>query len=198
MDYPMLSRARAEDGFLMIEVMVAMLVLTIALLALMAGYDSAFVSLHNASEKAVASKLANQQLELYTALPFASIGLDQTTTDAVGNPANGAYDSLYATSDLLSGDFVTDPDTGDVTQNPSGTVNDVEISGCGSAANCLPIQVVTGSDNRQYRIETFIRDEANSPSIRWTERVVTVIVRDQKTMTELVEMSTAFDRGPSS
>jgi Tfp pilus assembly protein PilV len=196
----MLSRARAEDGFMMIELMAAMVVITIALLALMAGYDSAFVSLHNASQKAVASKLANQQLELYTALPFASIGLDSTTTDAVGDPANGAYDSLYATNALLTGDLVTDPDTGDVTQEPSGTVNDVEIDSCGSSANCLPIQTVTGPDGRHYRIETYVRDEANSPSIRWTERVVTVIVRDanQTSLPELVEMSTAFDRGPSS
>jgi Tfp pilus assembly protein PilV len=185
---------------MMIELMAAMVVITIALLALMAGYDSAFVSLHNASQKAVASKLANQQLELYTALPFASIGLDSTTTDAVGDPANGAYDSLYATNALLTGDLVTDPDTGDVTQEPSGTVNDVEIDSCGSSANCLPIQTVTGPDGRHYRIETYVRDEANSPSIRWTERVVTVIVRDanQTSLPELVEMSTAFDRGPSS
>jgi type II secretory pathway pseudopilin PulG len=196
----MLSRARAEGGFLMIELSVAMVILSIALLALMAGYDSAFVSLHNASQKATASKLGNQQLELYTALPYNSIGLDTTTTDAVGNPTDPAYDSLYATSDLLTGDLVTDPDTGVVTQEPSGTVNDVEIDGCGSSANCLPIQNVTGSDGRRYRVETFIRDEANSPSIRWTERVVTVIVRDasKTSLPELVEISTAFDRGPSS
>jgi Tfp pilus assembly protein PilV len=183
---------------MMIELMAAMVVITIALLALMAGYDSAFVSLHNASEKAIASKLANQQLELYDALPYASIGLDATTTDNVGDPANPAYDSLYATNDLLAGDWVTDPNTGDTTQEPSGTVNDVEISGCGSAANCLPIQSVTGPDGRHYRIETYIRDEANSPSIRWTERDVTVIVRDtgSASLPELVVVSTAFDRGP--
>jgi type II secretory pathway pseudopilin PulG len=196
----MLSRARAEGGFLMIELVVTMVILSIALMALMAGYDSSFISLHNASNESTASKLANQQLELYSALPFDSIGLDQATTDAVGDPADPAYDSLYATNDLLAGDFITDPITGDLTQEPSGTVNDVEITGCGSTPNCLPVQTVTAANGHQYRIETFVRDAANSPGIRWTERDVTVVVRDaqKSTLPELVQTATAFDRGPGS
>jgi Tfp pilus assembly protein PilV len=193
------TRAREEDGFLMIELVTAMVVLAIALLALMAGYDSAFVSLHKAASKATAAKLANSQLELYSAVPFDSIGLDQATTDAVGDSSNGAYDSLYTTNDLLAGDWVTDPVTGVQTQEPSGTVNDVEISGCGSTPDCLPVQTVTGPDGHSYRIETYIRDRANSPGIRWTERVVTVVVQDAGTAgdPEIVRMTTAFDRGPT-
>jgi len=194
-----MRRVGEERGFLMIEVVVAMVVLSIALMALMAGYDSAFVSLHNSDRKAVAGKLADTQLELYNALPFSSIGLDQATTDAVGDSSNPSYDASYATNGLLAGDWVTDPVTGDVTQEPSGTVNDVEIASCGTAPNCLPIQVVPGSDGHHYRIETYIRDEPNSTGIRWTERDVTVVVRDADSagMPELVRMSTAFDRGPS-
>lgn len=190
---------RDESGFMVIELSVSIVILTIALLAIMAGYDSAFVSLHKANRESTATKLANQQLELYSALTFDSIGLDHSTTSAVGNSAGPDYDALYTTNDLLAGDFVTDPVTGVVTQLPSGTVNDVVIMGCGSAPNCLPIQTVTASDGHRYRIETFIRDRPNSPGITWTERDVTVLVRDAQAAgePELVRLSTAFDRGPS-
>jgi prepilin-type N-terminal cleavage/methylation domain-containing protein len=195
------TRLAAEDGFGLIELMAALVVLTIALLALAAGYDEAFLSLHEASQKTVAAELADRQMELYRALPYTSIGLDATTTAAVGTVGDPAYDALYADDALLAGDFVTDQETGVTSQLPSGTVNDVTISGCGSAANCLPIQTVTGTDNRSYRIETFVRDRtdpANNTGIRWTERVVTVIVQDAGTAgdPELLRLTSAFDRGP--
>ena len=116
----------------MIELMAAMVVLSIALLALLAGYGSAVVSLRSSAEKTTASALADAQMERYRALPYTSIGLDETTTDAVGNSSNGAYDSLYVTNPILAGDIVIDPVTGNQSQLPSGTVNDVTISGCGA------------------------------------------------------------------
>lgn len=192
----------AEDGFGLIELMAALVVLTIALLALAAGYDQAFLSLHRASQKTVAAELADKQLELYRALPYASIGLDATTTTNVGTVGNAAYDSRYTNDPILAGDYVTDQQTGITSQLPSGTVNDVAVSGCGSTPNCLPIQSVTGTDKRSYRIETFVRDRtdpANNTGIRWTERVVTVVVQDAGTAgdPEILRITSAFDRGPT-
>jgi hypothetical protein len=178
-----------------------MAILSIALMALMAGYDSAFISLHKSNQKATAATLANQQLELYRALPYTSIGLDKTTTDNVGDSNNAAYDATYATDPLLDGDTVPDPsDPSQTIQEPSGTVNDVEIAGCGATANCLPIQIVTGPDNKSYRIETFIRDRPNNTAITWPERVITVIIQDASTtnLVELDRVETAFDQGPPS
>jgi len=168
---------------MLIELTVSMVILTIALLAVMASYDTAFVSLHRAGSQAVATKLANQQLEIYAALPFSQIGLDSTTTTNVGTTGNGAYDALYATNALLGG---------------AGTTSEVLIAGCGASASCLPIQTVTGSDHHRYRIETFVVDRANSTGISWTERDVTVVVRDAQRsgLPELVRLSTAYDRGP--
>src|SRR4051794_14597438 len=78
----MLTRARQEDGFGMIELVIAIVLLSVALLALMAGYDSAFMSLKSASHEETASSLANAQLELYSALSYNSIGLDKTTVES--------------------------------------------------------------------------------------------------------------------
>lgn len=194
----MLDRARAESGFLLLEVVAAIAIISIALLALMAGYDSAFLSLHRSNQQSVASTLANQQLELYRSLPYASIGLDAARTTAVGSVSDPLYDSLYATNSILDGAWSTDPITGEPVQAPGGTVNEVTIAACGTTApNCLPIQTVTGPDGRSYRIETFVRDDVNSSSnIRWTTRDVTVTVRDPSTTGDpkILSMQTGFDR----
>lgn len=195
----MLPRAQEQDGFLMIEVVAAIMIISIALLALMAGYDSAFFSLHKSSQKAVAATLANQQLELYSALPYASIGLNSSLVNAVGDSTKSTYDSLYATNTILDG-TKTDPVTGQQVAN-NGTQNDVTASVCASDttdANCIPIQTVTGTDGRSYRIETFVVDTSNTESdesnIRWTTRDVSVIVRDPTNDDQIVSEQTAFDR----
>jgi type II secretory pathway pseudopilin PulG len=196
----MIARARAEDGFLMIEVVAAIVILTIALLAVMAGYDAAFISLHRANQKAVAAKLANQQLELFGALSYDAIGLDPTLTANVGDPNNAAYDSLYATNSLLDGAMYTDAN-GNPAQYPSGTVNDVTTTGpCGATPNCLPVQTVTGPDGKTYRIETFIRDDDHTSNHRWTTRDVTVVIRDPSVAgdPEIVSAQAGFDQQPAS
>lgn len=181
-------RAKAEDGFGLIELIAAMAVLSIALLALLAGYGSAVVGIRQSSEKTVASSIADAQLELYRALPFASIGLDSTALSTAETS-----DTVYA-SDRTA---LTDP----LALVPPV---DVTITNCTStvpAAACAPVQSVTGPDGRSYRLETFIRDsqDENSSSSTWTERVVTVIVRDPNTSGSPIvfQASSAFDRGPS-
>jgi hypothetical protein len=183
----------------MIEVTVAIVILTVALLALMAGYDSAFISMHKSTQQETAATLANQQLELYRALPYDAIGLDETVTDSVGDSNNPAYDETYTDNSLLDGDVVPDPSNPDQTITlPSGVVNENLIEGCGGAANCLPIQTVTGSDNKQYRIETYVRDRLNATGISRYERVVTVVVQNAEldSLPTILTAETAFDSGP--
>ena len=59
----MIERLRSEEGFGIVELIVATVVLTVALLALMASYDEAFVS--RASQSADIRK-ENVELELRT------------------------------------------------------------------------------------------------------------------------------------
>jgi prepilin-type N-terminal cleavage/methylation domain-containing protein len=179
----MLLRARQQDGFGMIELLAAMFILTIALLALMAGYSSAFLSLHSASNKSTAATLADNQLELYSSLPYDSIGLDQTTLQTTK-----AGDSLYVADEADLNSTLADP----------SDASDSTIAGCGSTPQCLPVQTVTGTDGRSYRLETFVRDVKASST--WTERVVTVIAHDPNESgdPELVRLTAGFDPGPAS
>jgi len=167
-------RPRDEDGFGLVELLTAMVIVSVAVLALMAAYDQAFFSLHSSAKTSSAALLANNQLELYGALPYASIGLDASSLASAE-----ASDPYYASDESsLSG----------------ATGTDVTISGCGGSPQCLPVQTVTGSDGKTYRLETFVRDVTVS-SI--TERVVTVLARAASVSgsPQVVTMSTAFDQG---
>ncbi len=172
----MLTRLSHERGQGLIELIVAMVVIAVAVLALMASYDQAFVSLHKSARTNAAATLAETQLELYGALPYASIGLSSSLVTTAK-----ASDAFYSTDEAAL--------------TPSGTT-EVQPGSCTTTVTqCMPVQPsVTGSDNKQYRVETFIRDLASGST---TERVVTVIVRDPNTSgTPKVYTATAgFDQG---
>lgn len=185
----------------LVELLAAMVVLTIAILALLAGYGSAFVSLRLASQKTTATELANSQMELYRSLPYGSIGLDADTVNDIGDDSGSDYNALYSEDSALDGAV----DTSGV-QAPSGTVNDVAIQDCSTVAPeqaCEPIQTVTGNDHHRYDVYSYVVDlqaESTTTGVSWTERVVTVVIRDpEKTGDpELLRISSAFDRLPAS
>src|SRR5438067_13012820 len=89
----------SEGGMGLVELVVAMFVLTVALLALSAGYDAAAISVHNADKKTVAAKLAASQIELYQSLKVSLIGLDTTTLSGVQTSGSGTYDSVYVSDE---------------------------------------------------------------------------------------------------
>ena len=185
----MLTRLQDERGQGLIELIVAMVVITVAVLALMAAYDEGFVSLHKSARTNAAVTLAETQLELYGALPYASIGLSSSLLTTAK-----ASDAFYSTDEAAL--------------SPTGT--DVTNAGCDTtSAQCLPVQAsIKGSDGRNYRIETFVRDVTQSLTCQGvvgscgstTERDVTVIVRDPSASgtPTVYTVTAAFDSGPRS
>ena len=172
----MRKRACNENGFLMIELVAAMLILTVALLALIGAYSLGYFAIGASAKTSSAGLLANNQLELYATVPYASIGLDATTL-----ASTKSSDATYST---------------DLAALPvSGT--DVSISGCGSSARCAPVQTLTGPDNKSYKVETFIRLLANPSITSRYEKVVTVVVRAASVSgsPKVVTMQSAFDVG---
>lgn len=181
----MRARLRDETGMGLVELTIAMFMLTIALLALAAGYDSAAISVHNADKKTVAAKIAAGQIELYQSLKVSLVGLDATNLANTTTGGRGNYDPTYVSDEAAL--------------SPSGTDHTITCTDP-TAAQCLPVQTVTGPENHPYKLETFVRDVTNANAAgTWNERYVTVIVRDgQATGTPLLFSETsAFDPGPS-
>jgi prepilin-type N-terminal cleavage/methylation domain-containing protein len=64
---------RAEEGMTLIELLIAMTVMSIGIAALVAGFSSGIVSINRARTTSTAGTLADQQMELYRQASFASL-----------------------------------------------------------------------------------------------------------------------------
>ena len=167
----MRTRLRAEAGMGLVELLIAMTVLAVALLALVAAFSSGALTLQRAGQTSTAAALANQQMELYRGLKYDSIRLDAGSIPAVGDVYRS--DTAYALTQ------VTTP------------------ACAGPPVECDASRPVTGPDNRSYRVDTYIVFETlTGPPAGRELKKVTVVVRDAETLTTrgLVRTSSKFDR----
>jgi prepilin-type N-terminal cleavage/methylation domain-containing protein len=175
----MRTRLRAEAGMGLIELMIAMTILAVALLALVAAFSSGALTLRRAGQTSTASALANQQMELYRGIKYCSIRLDDAS---LSSPP-----TLY---------------TADSAYNGSQVLDTAPCPASGSAPTCSAVpwpdpcnasQTVTGPDSRSYRVDTYIVAENNAGVGELKN--VTVVVRDPANLTTdgLVRTSSKFD-----
>ena len=180
---------RSEDGFGLIELSIAMVMLAVALLALVAALSSGIVTLQRAGAAGTAGTLADRQMEKYRAITYAKIMLDSTadgtasgnsvyTTDPGRDPSNPtpAWDSTPANRVTGSCTLTSWPDP------------------------CNPIQNLTAGqtpDKRAYRVDTYITYYASSGTYTGrTLKVVTVVVRDANNLSgpNLARLQSRFDQ----
>lgn len=91
---------RGEAGFGLVELLVAMALMNIALLAIFASFTSSTVALRRAARTSTAATLSDTQMELYRALKYSSIALDSTLV-------NGT-DTTYQNDSALGGSTSND------------------------------------------------------------------------------------------
>jgi Tfp pilus assembly protein PilV len=170
-------RLRQEDGFGLIELLMAMTILNIGILATVAAFNSGIVALRHAGKVSTASVLADKQMELYRSLTYGSIALDSSSI-----PATAPYNSDPAWASVQVTTTCTTP----------------------LPDECNASRSTTGPDHHTYRIDTYIVN--NNPSTTYTPpagsphaaarsvRTVTVVVRDSANSNKVLarEMST-FD-----
>jgi Tfp pilus assembly protein PilV len=96
----LLRKLREDEGFGLVELLIAMLILTVGLLALLSAFASGTTTLRRASRTATASTLADRQMELYRALTYGAITLNSTAVSAT--------DSTYSGDVALSGSLSND------------------------------------------------------------------------------------------
>ena len=119
----------SQHGFALIELLAAIVMINIGILAMLLALTSGMTTLRRSAETSTASAVADKQLELYRAFAFASIYLDTTSL--------AATDSTYQADAAYSASQVSQ------TCSPL-------------AAACTPSQTVTGPDGRSYRVDTYI------------------------------------------
>ncbi len=158
-------RVREQAGFGLVELLIALTVLNIGILAIVAAFNAGIVSLHRASRVSTATALADTQMELYRALEYASIRLDTA--------AASAADSVYKGDAAWSSSLVT-------------------ATCAGVPPECNPSRIVSGADGRQYRVDTYI--VPHTPSNGRPVKRVTVVVRDASSLSStFARQASAFD-----
>jgi type II secretory pathway pseudopilin PulG len=144
----MSPRGRGEQGFALVEMLIAIVVINVALLAILLSLTSGVAALRRSAETSTASAVADKQLERYRALAYASIYLDTTSLSSVDSTYTS--DSAYAASQV------------------NQTCSPLTVA-------CTPSQTVTGPDGRSYRVDTYI--VSVTPSGGTAVKQVTVVVR---------------------
>lgn len=164
-----LPRLRAADGFGLVELMIAVVIMNVSLLALLAAFTNGITTARRSARIATASTLADSQLERYRALKYTAIGLNQGSIDAAGTiyHADSAYRATQVTRTTCS------------TPLPP---------------ECTASQTITGPDRWTYQVDTYI--VTMQPANARTVTQVTVVVRDTKNMTAkgLVRRASIFDQ----
>jgi Tfp pilus assembly protein PilV len=174
------TRVRDESGFGVVELLIAMTVMVIGIMAIVAGLGSGIIAVKRAGDESTAAALADAQMEAYRALPNCAIYLEESTIASAGSAytADPAYNSTLASR-------ITD----NTPLLPSGPCAMASTDPKFTTAH----QSLTGADGRSYWVDTYI---VKGTAVTGTlVKKVTLVVRDPKDVTNaraLVRESSEF------
>jgi type II secretory pathway pseudopilin PulG len=169
-----ICRLRSERGFALIEMLAAIVIINVGLLAILLTLNSGVVTLRRSAQASTAAAVADKQLEQYRAITFSSVYLDTTS--------------------LASADSTYTDDAAYCNEGAGCTDTKVSQTCTPLVATCTPSQTVTGPDGNSYRVDTYI--VWRTPTAAGTGRpvkVVTVVVRKSGTTATLARVVSTVD-----
>lgn len=160
-----------EGGQGIIELVIAIAIINVAIMAMFAMFQAGALSVLRASRTSNGAVLAEKQTELYRAMLYTNIQLNDGLVTTAGS------DSLHSSASEWG----------------SSTAQ-VQSSSCTSTLpECMPIQTsVTGADGRSYRVDTYIQVVTPS-SGRPGKRVTAVVRLASDTSRILAKLTSNFD-----
>jgi type II secretory pathway pseudopilin PulG len=172
-----------EAGFGLIELLMAMVMLNVGILALVAAFNSGAVALRRASKVSNAATVAETQIERFRGMKYTSIVEDTTEWNAAIADSTWTADSVYQNN-------MKAPITAPKALVP--TVTGGVCTGAPVPNACDPSRTVTGADNRSYRVDTYLYYD--QPASGQQLKVITVVVRDPaQTGMALARVTSRFD-----
>ena len=164
----------------MLELLMAMVMLNVGILAVVAAFSSGNAALYRASRISTAGALANKQMEAYRGLKYDNIVF--VTSEWTSAIANSTYtgDTVYQTN-------MSNPVA------PHALVATVSTCPANVPANaCDPSYTTTGADHRSYRVDTYLYYD--TPTSGQQLRAVTVVIRNPDVLTKVfARVSSTFD-----
>jgi type II secretory pathway pseudopilin PulG len=174
----MRTHTRDESGFGMLELLMAMVMLNVGILAIIAAFSSGNTALARASRVSTAAAIADVQIEAYRGLIYNNIVFAKTEWDAALLDTPYKADKVYV--DHVQA--IVSPTPNFVVTTPCPT----------SASACDPSYTTTGADRRSYRVDTYLYYE--TPAGGSQLKVITVVVRNAADPTRFyARASSTFD-----
>jgi type II secretory pathway pseudopilin PulG len=174
------TRAREESGFGLLELLMAMVMLNVGILAIVAAFSSGNSALARASRISTASALANKQMEAYRGLIYNNI----VFTTAEWNAA--VADSSY-TADTTYQQNMASP-TPPKALVPSVTSCPTNVP----TTACDPSYTTTGPDRKSYRVDTYLYYDTPTGGLQL--KTITVVVRPGTATSRVyARVSSTFD-----
>jgi Tfp pilus assembly protein PilV len=167
-------RLRSQAGFGMVELLIAMSVMMIGVLAVYGLLASGLVALARASTQTTAAALADAEMETFRALTYDTILL--VSADVTGAPAPYAADPAYRAPGTAAETAAT-------------------CAAAGCTANAAS-KIAVGADGENYRVDTYVvwmTTQTQAAQGRLVKRV-TIVVRDATTPdTAYARVVSSFD-----
>ena len=164
----------------MLELLMAMVMLNVGILAIVGAFSSGNVALARANRISTGAALANKQMEVYRGLKYDNIVF-------ITSEWNSAIaDSTY-TSDSVYQSYMANP-VAPKALVPTITTCPTNVP----TSACDPSYTTTGADHRSYRIDTHLYFD--TPSLGNQLKAVTVVVRNANSLTRTyARVSSTFD-----
>ena len=169
----------------MLELLMAMVMLNVGILAVVAAFSSGNAALYRASRISTAGALANKQMEAYRGLKYDNIVF--VTSEWTSAIADSTYtsDTVYQTN--MSNPVAPHALVATVSTCPANV----------PATACDPSYTTTGADHRSYRVDTYLYYD--TPTSGQQLRAVTVVIRNPDDLTRVfARVSSTFDSSTGS
>jgi Tfp pilus assembly protein PilV len=172
-------RAREESGFGLLELLMAMVMLNVGVLAIVAAFSSGNAALARASRVSTAAALANKQIEIYRGQDYDNIVFKTAEWTSALTDTTYTGDSVYTS-------YMATP--------PAPKALVATVTTCPTvvpAQACDPSFTTTGADHRPYRVDTYLYYD--TPSYGNQLKTVTVVVRGTDNSRTYARVTSTFD-----
>jgi Tfp pilus assembly protein PilV len=174
------TRARDESGFGLLELLMAIVMLNVGVLAIVAAFSSGNAALARASRISTGAALADKQMEAYRGLIYDNIVL--TTTEWTSALADSSFTADKAYQNNMASPVSPKALVSTVTNCPTSV----------PTTACDPSYTATGADGRSYRVDTYLYYDA--PGGGSQLKTITVVVRPAlDTSRAYARVSSTFD-----
>ena len=157
------TRARHEGGFGLLELLMAMVMLNVGILAIVAAFSSGNAALARASRISTGASLADKQIESYRGLTYNNIVFITSEWNSAIADSTYTADTVYVSN----------------MQNPVAPKALVPtVTNCPTnvpTTSCDPSYTTTGPDHRSYRVDTYLYFDTPSGGLQL--KTITVVVR---------------------